>query len=312
MHAQLGDRLVIESPVTGVTRRDGEIVGLHHDDGTPPYDVRWSDTGETTLVFPGPDAHVHPADHGREPLPGAPAAPDRASAPATGAGPGAGAGARAVRPGDVGRRLTAARERQGLSVAEAAARARMSPQYLAYLEQHPSDPSPAALLRLADALGTTLDALRGGGQELPPGQGHALLRPLLTDLGEEESRELLSTHGVGRVGLSTPDGPAVLPVNYDVIDGDVVFRTAPDAAPASAVGAEIAFEVDHVDDALSRGWSVLVVGRAEEVADPQEARRLEERAHSAPWAGGRRPLWVRIRPARVTGRRITPAEGRNQ
>ncbi|NEA47306.1 DUF1918 domain-containing protein, partial [Streptomyces sp. SID10815] len=92
MHAQLGDRLVIESPVTGVTRRDGEIVGLHHDDGTPPYDVRWSDTGETTLVFPGPDAHVHPADHdhGREPLPGVPTAPDPASAPAAGAGPGAG------------------------------------------------------------------------------------------------------------------------------------------------------------------------------------------------------------------------------
>ncbi|MEV8064814.1 DUF1918 domain-containing protein [Streptomyces sp. NPDC085995] len=63
MHAQLGDRLVVESPVTGVTRRDGEIVGLHHDDGTPPYDVRWSDTGEITLVFPGPDAHVHPVGH---------------------------------------------------------------------------------------------------------------------------------------------------------------------------------------------------------------------------------------------------------
>jgi len=58
MRAQLGDVLVVESPTTGVTKRDGEIVGLHHQDGTPPYDVRWSDTDHVTLVFPGPDAHV--------------------------------------------------------------------------------------------------------------------------------------------------------------------------------------------------------------------------------------------------------------
>lgn len=63
MRAQLGDQLVVESPATGVTRRDGEVVGLHHEDGTPPYDVRWSDTDEVTLVFPGPDAHIRHIEH---------------------------------------------------------------------------------------------------------------------------------------------------------------------------------------------------------------------------------------------------------
>ena len=58
MRAHIGDVLVVESPTTGTTRRDGEIVGLRHEDGTPPYEVRWSDTDEVTLVFPGPDAHV--------------------------------------------------------------------------------------------------------------------------------------------------------------------------------------------------------------------------------------------------------------
>ncbi|MFH8413281.1 hypothetical protein [Streptomyces collinus] len=53
----------------------------------------------------------------------------------------------------------------------------MAPEYLACLEEHPSDPSPATLLRLADALGTRLVELRGGDQDLPPGQGHALLYP---------------------------------------------------------------------------------------------------------------------------------------
>ncbi|WUW85354.1 DUF1918 domain-containing protein [Streptomyces sp. NBC_01451] len=64
MQAQLGDQLIVESPTTGTTRHDGEIVGLHHEDGTPPYDVRWSDTDEVTLVFPGPDAHVRHVEHG--------------------------------------------------------------------------------------------------------------------------------------------------------------------------------------------------------------------------------------------------------
>jgi len=70
MRAHIGDVLVVESPTTGTTRRDGEIVGLRHEDGTPPYEVRWSDTHEVTLVFPGPDAHVrHVEGH-----PGVPAA----------------------------------------------------------------------------------------------------------------------------------------------------------------------------------------------------------------------------------------------
>ncbi len=295
MHAQPGDRLVVESPVPGVTRRDGEIVGLHHDDGTPPYDVRWSDTGRISLVFPGPDAHVqHLGQEGT---------------PAGGPGPVEPAPAPAGRPGDFGRRAAAARRRQGLSLEEAAGRARMSPQYLACLEQRPSEPGIATVLRLADALDTTFAALRGGDQELPPGQGQALLHPRLTDLSQDECGALLSTHGVGRIAWTTPEGPAAFPVNYEVMEGAVFFRTAPGSAPATAVGNEVAFEVDHVDEAMSRGWSVLAVGRAEAVEDPEAVGRLEERAHTRPWAGGPRTLWVKVLPARLTGRRITPGDG---
>ncbi|MCF3142532.1 DUF1918 domain-containing protein [Streptomyces platensis] len=63
MKAHIGDQLVVESPTTGATRRDGEIIGLHHEDGTPPYDVRWSDTGHVSVVFPGPDAHIRHLEH---------------------------------------------------------------------------------------------------------------------------------------------------------------------------------------------------------------------------------------------------------
>lgn len=285
MQAHLGDQLVIESPTTGATRRDGEIVGLHHADGTPPYDVRWSDTHEVTLVFPGPDAHVrHLEQHqpsGRETEPN---------------------------PGDIGRRVAAERARQGLSREETARRAAMAPDYLAYLEEHPGDPSLATLIRLASALGTSVAALRGGGVDLPPGQGHALLHPELRDLGLEECRALLSTHGVGRVAVSTAEGPAVVPVNYEVIDDTIAYRTAPDSLPAAAVGAEVAFEVDHVDDAMSQGWSVLAVGPARVVTEPDLVKRLSGHAHTEPWAGGEREMWVSIRPTRLTGRRIRPAD----
>jgi hypothetical protein len=61
MKASVGDRLVLASSVVDGTVRDGVIVAVRHDDGSPPYTVRWSDTGEETLVWPGPDAHV---EHG--------------------------------------------------------------------------------------------------------------------------------------------------------------------------------------------------------------------------------------------------------
>lgn len=56
--ARVGDRLIVGGVTVGDEGRDGEIVGLRHADGSPPYEVRWSDTGRVTLVFPGPDAHV--------------------------------------------------------------------------------------------------------------------------------------------------------------------------------------------------------------------------------------------------------------
>ncbi|MEV7202521.1 DUF1918 domain-containing protein [Streptomyces griseoluteus] len=305
MRAQRGDHVVIESPSTGAARREGEIVGLRHADGTPPYDVRWSDTDEVTLVFPGPDAHVLHLEADGNGLPGeAGTAGHQPSALGADAPPGA-----AADPADIGRRVGVERRRRGLTLEETAARARMSPAYLAYLEERPADPSHATLTRLAGALGTTVSALRGAGGDQPPGRGRALLHPRLRDLGPEECRSLLSTHGVGRVAVREPDGrPAVVPVNYDVCDGAIVFRTAPDSVVAAGAGTEVAFEVDRLDEAMSRGWSVLAVGPASLVTDTDVMRRLARQAHSTPWAGGERDMWMSLYPTRLTGRRITPAD----
>ncbi|MFI0966295.1 pyridoxamine 5'-phosphate oxidase family protein [Streptomyces sp. NPDC021080] len=208
--------------------------------------------------------------------------------------------------GDVGRRIAARREELGLTREAVAVRAGIAPGYLRYLERQPTaTPGTSALIRIADALSTSVTALHGGDADLPPGAGRAAAHSELIELGPEECRARLSTHGVGRIALHTSDGLVVLPVNYSVIDGSVMFRTAPGSAPAAAVGARVAFEVDHIDEALAQGWSVLVQGRARAETGPDAVRRLDALAHSRPWAGGaERDLWVRVDEERISGRRI--------
>ncbi|MFI9645855.1 helix-turn-helix domain-containing protein [Streptomyces sp. NPDC052040] len=208
--------------------------------------------------------------------------------------------------GALGRRLALRREELGLSRCEAAARAGMAPSYLQYLEEQPTAaPGVSTLLRLAGALETTVLELTGGDVELPPGLGQAAGHPRFSEITVRECRDLLSSHGVGRLAVPTASGPEIVPVNYTVIDGAVVFRTAPGTVPSQASGTQVAFEVDRIDASFSQGWSVLVRGHAGTVTDPDSVRRLEEAAYSEPWAGGQRDLWIRIDTFSITGRRIT-------
>ncbi|MFF4713332.1 helix-turn-helix domain-containing protein [Streptomyces eurythermus] len=207
--------------------------------------------------------------------------------------------------GDLGRRIEQRRRELGLTVDELAFRAAMAPAYIEHLEQHSTAaPEAGTLLRLAGALRTSVTDLGGGHADLPSGLGQAARAPRFTELGEEDCRRLLSTHGVGRIAVSTDAAPVVVPVNYSVIDDAIVFRTQAGTASLQGLDRQVAFEVDRVDDALSQGWSVVVHGTAEQVTDPDAVRRLAERAYSAPWAGGERDVWVRIGMSALTGRRI--------
>ena len=58
MYAREGDRIVIRNPHPGGPIRDAEVLEVEHLDGTPPYRVRWSDTGHEALFYPGPGAYV--------------------------------------------------------------------------------------------------------------------------------------------------------------------------------------------------------------------------------------------------------------
>jgi nitroimidazol reductase NimA-like FMN-containing flavoprotein (pyridoxamine 5'-phosphate oxidase superfamily) len=127
--------------------------------------------------------------------------------------------------------------------------------------------------------------------------------PVLERIGPTECMSLLERGGVGRVAVATGDRVLVLPVNYTVHDGRVVFRTRPDSVLARSAGGRVTIEVDQIDDRLRCGWSVLVSGPAYLHAD-SAARTLRGDVHVEPWAGGHRDLYVFVTPEEISGRRV--------
>jgi nitroimidazol reductase NimA-like FMN-containing flavoprotein (pyridoxamine 5'-phosphate oxidase superfamily) len=208
-------------------------------------------------------------------------------------------------PGDLSRRITQRRAELHLSQAQVAAHAGLSLRYLEYLERYPARPTPVALRRLAAALRTTPAALLGGGANVPPGHGPrpADLR-IVSKLMPAECRRLIASGGVGRIAFTTLSGPMVVPVNFAMLADTVVLRTAEGTVIDGHADEPVALEVDHIDEALCQGWSVLVRGPAHRVTHPAELRRLQEDAAVWPWPDGEREVYVRIIPSEISGRRI--------
>ncbi|MEV4611608.1 pyridoxamine 5'-phosphate oxidase family protein [Kitasatospora sp. NPDC049258] len=215
---------------------------------------------------------------------------------------------RTADPGDVGRRVAHRREQLGLTREHVAARSGMAVNYLEYLESRPAAVDLETITELAGALDTSVWYLLGGSLDLPPGQAGPPLRPVVEELQPWECWAKMAPGGVGRVAVSTAEGPQVVPVNYRVLDGTVLYRTTERSTAATAVGARVAFEVDQLDEALSTGWSVLVTGPAHQVTEADAMEWFGRHADPRPWAGGRRDTWVRIRPGKITGRIIRTSE----
>jgi len=135
-------------------------------------------------------------------------------------------------------------------------------------------------------------------------------RRVLEELDEAECLRLIASGGIGRIGFSGRYGPTVMPVNYQLYDGSIVFRTAQDSATdedlrTGIANAEykVAFEIDDFDTAARAGWSVLIQGSAHHVESEAE-RASVAGAGVDPWPGGDRELFLRITPMRITGRRV--------
>jgi uncharacterized protein len=125
-------------------------------------------------------------------------------------------------------------------------------------------------------------------------------------LSRGECLRLLAQSRVGRVVVTDRALPAAFPVNFALLDEDVVFQTTAGSKLEAAEGEEVmAFEADDIDAVRHSGWSVLVQGLASVISDPEElaqarALRLE------PWAAGGQFQFVRIRAELMSGRRLVP------
>jgi hypothetical protein len=117
---------------------------------------------------------------------------------------------------------------------------------------------------------------------------------------------LLGSVSLGRIVFTARALPAVRPVTH-LVDGDhVVIRTDRSAAIISELraraGTVVAYEADAIDMTERLGWSVIVVGLAHRVIDPDEAACCRQALR--PWAGGVKDQVIAIHADMVTGFRL--------
>jgi transcriptional regulator with XRE-family HTH domain len=210
----------------------------------------------------------------------------------------------------LGRRIAERRESLNLSRQDLADRSGVAVGYVAYLEDQSSISVREALARLAGALETSVEELLGEAAETPAGAGPASEHPTLIPLNEQECLRLLQPGGVGRLAFEGRYGLTVLPVNFRISEGSVVFRTVAGGSTDEDLNTgmqdveyKVAFEVDRIEELTRGGWSVLVQGSLHHITSEEE---LTEATGTGvePWVGGERQHYMKIRPTRLTGRKI--------
>lgn len=128
----------------------------------------------------------------------------------------------------------------------------------------------------------------------------------LEELSPQESMRLLSSVSLGRIVFTARALPAIRPVNH-VVDGDnIIIRADGGASIVSELksepGSVVAYEADSIDAAERLGWSVIVVGVAHRVIDPDEEAMY--RRELRPWIHGARDQVIAIHAEMVTGFRL--------
>ncbi len=127
-------------------------------------------------------------------------------------------------------------------------------------------------------------------------------RQQLEVLNRTQCLDLLQRVRVGRLVFTEDALPAVQPVNFRLWRDDVVIRVAGGAKLAAAAhNIVVAFEADELDPDLRTGWSVTVVGHAQQITDMDELVEVSG-TFVQPWVDGRRDHFVRIRAEKMTGR----------
>jgi nitroimidazol reductase NimA-like FMN-containing flavoprotein (pyridoxamine 5'-phosphate oxidase superfamily) len=128
-------------------------------------------------------------------------------------------------------------------------------------------------------------------------------------LDRDECLRLLAGEEVGRVAFVRHGVPEIFPVNYALGGEAVVFRTDPGTKLDAERRGPAAFEIDQFDRVARSGWSVVALGRLEEVtARESEAYQRVRALDIHPWAEGEKAHWLRLVPSTLSGRRVTPPQ----
>jgi hypothetical protein len=131
-------------------------------------------------------------------------------------------------------------------------------------------------------------------------------RRVMEEVSPQESMRLLASVSLGRVVFTARALPAIRPVTH-LVDGDnIIIRTGHNAAITSELRAEagtiVAYEADAINSDQHLGWSVVVVGVAHRVIDPDEASAY--RRMLRPWLDGDKDQVIAIHADMVTGFRL--------
>jgi len=123
----------------------------------------------------------------------------------------------------------------------------------------------------------------------------------MVNLDESACLGRLGSRELGRVAFRNAGRLEVFPVNYAMSGAIIVFRTAPGTKLSVIPTTPVVFQVDSWDPETGVGWSVVVRGRAEELAT-EPGRVAEKLRWVHPAAPGGSYRWLAIKPDEITGR----------
>lgn len=138
-----------------------------------------------------------------------------------------------------------------------------------------------------------------GGQG-PPGTDGAVRASVpvagSVELDEAECRRLLATATVGRISFTYGALPAIVPVAFALLEGQVLVPAVDGSPMVGAVrGAIVAFGVDSFDPRTETGWGVTVVGPARVLRDLHRLMGLSRAGLPVVWTGpGRCVIAVQV------------------
>jgi nitroimidazol reductase NimA-like FMN-containing flavoprotein (pyridoxamine 5'-phosphate oxidase superfamily) len=121
------------------------------------------------------------------------------------------------------------------------------------------------------------------------------------ELSLEECWQLLELEEFGRLAYRLVDEVHMVPINYAVDSGALLFRTASgNKLLAAALHSDVAFEIDWHDDQAA--WSVVVRGQLRRLHEDEQHRADGLRIQ--PWVPTLKYDMVELTPVSVTGRRF--------